>query len=203
MTTKSLLHSSLLDNLYYNSMLVGNEAYEPGAFYHLETVVLSASAASLSFTNLVSTYGSDFTHLQIRGTSRSNRGSDSGATGMRFNGDSGTNYTRGELYTTGTTPTTYYLTGQDFTQFSYYLAANASPTSNVTAASVDLLNAFDTSKNTTIRGSFGHYSSTNKVISLTNGLWANTAAIDTIEIFDRFSTLKPDTRFSLYGWKAA
>lgn len=203
MTIKSLSSSSLLTHTKYISMLAGNAAFTPGSFYHLETVVLSASAASLSFTNLVSTYGSDFTHLQIRATSRGNRSASSGATAMRFNGDSGANYTRGELAGTGSTPSQSYLTGQDFTQFSFYLAANASPTTTTTGAVVDILDAFNTSKTTVVRGLFGHYTASDRAIVLENGQWINTAAIDSIEISDRFSTLKADSRFSLYGWKAA
>lgn len=71
MTTKSLLHSSLLDNLYYNSMLVGNDAYIP--FFSAMEFLGEAAATTGNETTLSFTSGGEwanYEHLQFRLNSR-------------------------------------------------------------------------------------------------------------------------------------
>lgn len=71
MTTKSLLHSSLLDNQYYTSMLVGNAAYDPffSAMEYLgEAVSTTGNETTLSFTS--GGTWANYAHLQFRINSR-------------------------------------------------------------------------------------------------------------------------------------
>ena len=172
-----------------------------GSYDLLATEILTGSQASVTFSSLNSTYGSTYQHLQIRATFRSNRSASTGGAGIRFNSDSGTNYTRHWLEGDGSTVESSAVTSTDLTDLGAYTATTA--TANAFAASVvDILDPFETTKYTTIRRLNG-YAANVYNIALGSGLWMNTAALTDIEIFDRFSTFVTGSRFSLYGLKKA
>lgn len=202
MTTKSLLHSSLLDNLYYNSMLVGNEAFVPPSDEDiLAEEVLTSSQASVTFSNLVSSYGSDYQHLQIRFTARDNRTSyTSSGWYMQFNGDTGSNYTGHILYGNGSSVVSYNDAG--WTNASLVIvghAASANATANAFAGGVvDILDPFETTKYTTSRALTASPNS----INLDSQLWNNTNAVDSISIIQGSSNqFVAGSRFTLIGLK--
>lgn len=164
----------------------------------IQSEILPSADASIVFdlTGLSSTYQ----HLQLRGTYRSNRSAGTGGAGLRFNSDSGTNYTRHVLYGKGGSVTSDSTASTDLTDFGEYLAATA--TSNSFASTiVDILDPFETTKYTTVR-SFNGYAASNYNIALNSGVWLNTAALTQIEVYDRFSTFVTGSRFSLYGLRS-
>jgi hypothetical protein len=179
-----------------------------GSFDLLETQVLGTAAASVTFSNLTTTYGSTYQHLQLRMTARSNRsGADSDPLILRFNADSGSNYARHGLggYNFGGTSAVYSNAGTS--QTSLFLAENiavASSTTNAFAALVtDILDPFETTKNKTVRTLNGMNAAWSSV-ELRSGLWLSTTSVTSITIQALIgSQLIAGSRFSLYGIKAA
>lgn len=197
MTTKSLLHSSLLDNQYYTSMLVGNTAYEPSDEDILAEEVLTSSQASVTFSSL-DTLAAGYQHLQIRAT-------------MDATGNFGTVY---DVYATlnGDTASNYdshYLRGNSSSVYSGYsssaqnfIAITNSTTSAgaaFSAAVIDILDPFETTKYTTLRSLTG---SGAYQIGLQSVLWRNTAALTSFTLTPHGSTsFVTGSRFTLIGLK--
>lgn len=195
MTTKSLLHSSLLDNQYYTSMLVGNDAYIPitSDYYLLQTETLDGSQATVSFSSLVSSYSADYQHLQIRAVIRSNRGLGGDAAFLQINNQTGAAYSyhgirNAASYNTGTSDTKIYLT--DFPD-------GQSGPDRFGSFVLDILDPFDASKNTTTRCFSGSEATKVQVFS---GLYQLTAAVDELDFFC-LASYDTHSRFSLYGLK--
>ena len=95
MANKSLLHSSLTDNIFYRSMMAGNApvSYATG-FDLLETTTLTSNASSVSFSGL-DAY-SDYKHLQLR-----INGKFSSSVRLQLNGDTGSSYSWHQIYGDG------------------------------------------------------------------------------------------------------
>lgn len=202
MAVKSLAQSTLRQNPQLNSMLGG---YQPNAFHHLETVRLGGAASEVNFTNL-QRY-SDFQHLQLvaLGQTFSGSGTDITEICMQINGDTGTNYVRHVLYGTPSFPVTSAATlSQNNVRIGMFTKSTQGAVygGNI----VDILDAFDSSKNTTIKGFGGFYSlnqSYRSWIALESGLWQNTAPVNSLRFFSLDSqNFMSGTRFSLYGIKA-
>lgn len=178
-----------------------------GSFDLLETQVLGSSAASVTFSSL-STYSGTYKHFQIRATTRTNRsGADSDPVYLRFNSDSGSNYTRHALggYNFGGTSAVY--SNAATSQTSLFLAEAmpvASSTTNAFGAFVtDILDPFDTNKNKTVRTLVGMNAAWSSV-ELRSGAWLSTSAVTSILIAPLVGTqLVAGSRFSLYGIKGA
>lgn len=204
MTTKSLLHSSLLDNLYYNSMLVGNTAYEPPAFELLQTTDLSSAQAVVSFSNLDTQYASDFTHLQLRMHSRTDGSSTEESLLITFNGDTASNYAWHFHFSNGTSQ--FGNNGLNQTGIYPFATLGGGATATHQAAHIiDILDAFSTNKFSTTRSFAGHnpdpHGTGNKV-SIGHGVWKNSAAISSISLDSSAANWASGSRFSLYGRRA-
>lgn len=204
MPNKSLSRSSLLSFEKYSSLLVGNEAYEPPSddFELLETQILSTGTSSITFSNLNATYGSTYRHLQLRAVSRTNRtGADSDPILLRFNLDTGNNYSRHGLI--GYLGSTVVSNGGG-SQNSIYLTENTAVDQNASGIFgtliADILDPFRTNKNKTVKAFSGMYASGWQSIELRGGAWINTAAITTITLAPLIGTnFVAGSRFSLYG----
>lgn len=200
MAIKSLAQSSILQSQRGNSALAG---YESNYFHHLETVRLGGTASSVEFTNLARY--SDFQHLQIRAVFRTNR---SGYTatywGMRFNGDTGSNYSWHWL-NGGYSGSAVQSSGQaNASAMRTCWAPGANASANLFASSItDILDPFDTTKNKTIR-TLGGKTESEQMVLLSSGNWRSTTAVTSITIFDELSaSFIAGSRFSLYGLKAS
>lgn len=172
-----------------------------GSYDLLETVELAADAASVSFTSLNSTYGSDYKHLQIRAIVKSTRsGSGEGSAGVKINGAT-TGYNSHRLRGDGSSVTSAYYTLQPM----FYSSIARGDTANVYSPQiVDILDAFNTSKNTTIRSLCG-LNDSDSIIALYSGLYPSTSAVDSLEFLDIATgdDWAAGSRFSLYGIKGA
>ena len=201
MAIKSLQHSSITDNIFYRSLLAGNDAYEPGDEFILAEQVLSSSAASVTFSGL-DTLAAGYEHLQLRYTARSTRAQVNSGMFMRFNADTGNNYVVHALIGDGGSVSSIASTARSTTLALPIPAANATA-SAFGAGVVDFLDPFETTKYTTIKSLGGIASSFNE-LQLASGLWLNTAALTSITLVailsDQWLT---GSRFSLYGIKAA
>jgi hypothetical protein len=167
-----------------------------GSFDLLETQVLGSSAASVTFSSL-SSYASTYQHLQIRMTTRST--ADSATTFLRFNADTGSNYSAHRLFGQGSSVVSDAFANQA------YLFAGANMESGATANSfagsvVDILDAFETTKYKTTRTMAGATSTPNYVV-MQSGSWRNTAALTQILLYPNTGSYVTGSRFSLYGIK--
>ena len=190
----SFKRSSLENYNKYNSLLAGNAAFEPftSDFELLETTTLASSASSVTFSSLNSSYGSDYKHLQIRAVAKTDRTTDSGDS-MTININSASTLKGHSLFGNGSSVISFDPSFADAGR----LASSESGISGDTygASVIDILDAFETGKNKTIRALSG-----SDRVYLSSGLMVDTAATDTI-LLDQASgsNFIAGSRFSLYG----
>jgi hypothetical protein len=178
------------------------QATDTGAMFPIfATTVGSAGAASVTFSNIPSTY----THLQLRTYTRSTNGNSNDAGGMNttFNSDTTASYAfhymiasgggTNQITTGNASSNTNFVMG--FTNSSNYNATNYS------GSIVDILEYKNTSKLKTVRAYGGNDGNTAGFVWFCSGLWQKTNAITSITItpwsgsFTQYSTL------ALYGLK--
>ena len=201
MTTKSLLHSSLLDNQYYTSMLVGNDAFVPGTFELLASEVLTSSQASVTFSSL-GDY-SEYQHLQIWITGRSSRNTTTSDSKLRFNGDSGSNYTWHYMRGDGSVTESAGAGSLDAVRMYQTLTAATNTSGSFATTVLDVLDPFESGKYTTVRFSSGFTGSISRVL-LESGTWMNTASLTSMTFSEYYgSSFVAGTSFYLYGLRGA
>jgi len=174
-----------------------------GAAYELlETTVLGSDTADVTFSNLNSSYGSTYQHLQLRMVHRNTANDTAVFIGLQFNADTGNNYSRHYLNGTGSSVTAGAAANQAYIWLGESVSSQI--VANSFAATItDILDPFETSKNTTIRSSSGQTGSRNQVW-LTSGAWLNTAAITSIKIYlPQGGSYISGSRFSLYGMRSS
>lgn len=192
MAVKSLAQSSLVEPFSTNSMLAG---YESNYFHHLETVRLGGSAASVTFSNLARY--SDYQHLQVRMVARVSSGGSNSRVRFQING-TGTLAWHG-LQGTGSTVTSEAITSSSY-GYAGRVPGTGATTSAFAATVMDILDPFDTSKNTTTRSLTG---SAAIEVALWSNVWLSTDAISSIVFTDNEGgSFIAGSRFSLYGLKA-
>ena len=163
----------------------------------IQTYTLGTSQSSINFASL-GTYSSTYKHLQLRMVARGTNGAAGIVLKMRFNGDTGTNYTEHGLQGDGSSVVSYGTANID------YLLATAMTAAGATANSfsgivIDIQDAFSTSKNKTMRSLSGS-TGFNRIL-LTSGVYRNTASITSIDLFAAGNDIASGSRFSLYGIK--
>lgn len=191
MGIKSLSNSSGIVNFQkYQSFLAGTESNQ---FHHLETVRLSGTTASVTFSNLQEYH--DYQHLQIRVVARTDRSATNDNVILRFNDDSGTNYSTHNLRGSGGSVTSG--AGANDTKI---ICRAVGGNGDFGATVIDILDPFETTKNTSVR-SLGGYAT--DIVELGSGSWRNTGAVTSILLDqDVGSNFLAGSRFSLYGLKA-
>jgi hypothetical protein len=186
-------------------MLAGNAAYvPPGTYELLETQILTGNQATVSFSNLNSTYGSTYQHLQVRMAVRTNRASQPLDTGIFTLNSAGSGYSSHILYGYNSSVTSSAETSAARILFGISVAASTNTANAFSSHIIDVLDAFETTKNTTTRvlGGVAGTSATTGVVELVSGLFNNTAAVDSIT-FDAIGDFIAGSRFSLYGLRSA
>ena len=145
-------------------------------------------SSSISFSSIPSTYK----HLQIRAALLTT----AGGVNIRYNSDTGSNYTYHQLYGTGAGSA---QANAGTAQTSGYIGFNNAAGSNPTVAIVDILDYQNTNKYTTHRSLAGtETNSTDGTLTFFSGLWLNTAAVSSINIIGTFAQY---SHFALYGIK--
>lgn len=175
-----------------------------GSFDLLETQTLGSNTTSITFSNLNSTYGSTYQHLQFRIVARTLRAATDDALQITFNssGNTGAGHT---LWGNGSSVSTQaFPTNEPQQVAAYSLPAANSVANTFGAVVIDIFDPFETTKNKTVRALAGKVGDTS-VVSLGSIAWYNTAAITTIKFDSRNGNFgfAANSRFSLYGWKAA
>lgn len=176
-------------------ILAGVGAGPSGDFQSIATTVVDATAdLTVTFSSIPST----FKHLQIRAIALSN--SDSVPVLMRFNSDSGSNYSWHTVNGQGSVAGS----GAGTSASSVILTLNANRglnASNPWGYVIDILDYTDTNKYTTVRALHGADYNGSGEINLTSGNWRNTAAVSTITLSMASSGFNQYSHFALYGIK--
>ena len=203
MAVKNLSNSSILQPASVNSML-GD--YESNYFHHLETIRCATNISQFIFYN-VDRYR-DYQHLQIRAVTRntSTAGGSTvnyGANGaIIFNNDTNDSYRTHYLQGNGSS-----LASGDYLSNSVaYIPDLGGVWDTHTAdafavTTIDILDAFDTTKFKTLRA-VSAFSTGGRRVILSSASWRSTSAITRIQITQDGNAFKLGSRFSLYGIKA-
>ena len=179
----------------------GGEAAAGTAYESIATVTVgSGGSSSVDFTSISSSY----THLQIRAILKTNE-NNTGATNieMRFNSDTGSNYTRHYLRGTGTAADAGGASSQSRFTVGTAVQSGSAIANMFGAMIVDVLDYTNTSKYKTVRALSGQDTngSGTQGMWLQSGVWMNTNAITSISIFSSSSNLSQYASFALYGIK--
>jgi hypothetical protein len=168
---------------------------DPGAMIPIATYSPSG-VTTVTFSDIPNTYQ----HLQLRMLTRTST-SASDFIAIRFNGDTGSNYGFHNLYGNGS------AAGASATTPDTVIAWNASDggdTANAFNACIfDILDYSDTNKYKTSRFLEGHDLNGSGVIEFRSGLWRNTAAITSIQVFTFGPNFANGSSIALYGIKRA
>lgn len=172
-----------------------------GSWESIETFTVGAGgAASITFGS-GGTIPQTYKHLKICWLARDNYSSDATDAILRFNSDSGSNYSWHQLIGDGSTAAAYAVTSQ--TSMRIGTVAGSTAGSNVFAATVaDILDYTNTSKNKTVRNLAGYDKNGAGNIASNSGAWYSTAAITSITLAPRVGTsFSQYSSFALYGIK--
>ena len=171
------------------------------AFDLLEQRVLDSAESSVTFSSL-STYAADYQHLQIRAVVRSNSTGGTSST-LIFNSDSSASYSIHTLHGNGSAVDSDGYTSITYAAPFINIAIATSPSNAYRAGIIDILDPFETTKNTTLRVLEGGPAGTGSEIRLNSGAYLKTDAVGSVTIGLESSTYTIGSRFSLYGIKAA
>ena len=170
-----------------------------GDYQSIATTTVGGTAQStITFSSIPSTYK----HLQIRVLARSNRAGVDDIFVVRFNSDTGANYSRHFLLGSGSGTSAFVAGGE-----TYILAdgsAGSTTTANVFGSCVmDVLDYADTNKFKTLRGLGAvEANGTSGYLTLVSGNWRSTSAITSITITSYYSgSWVQYSSFALYGIK--
>jgi hypothetical protein len=174
----------------------------PSSYESIATVTVGSTTSSITFNSIPATY----THLQVRGVLRNTRTSDrSGSPAMRFNADSGSNYSYHRVYGDGATAGTD--VGVSQTQmYAIGMATNLNTESIFGVAIWDILDYANTNKYKTVRvlaGMDNNRTTDVGSVGFSSGAWRNTNAITSITIFPNINDWSVGSTFALYGIKGA
>jgi hypothetical protein len=166
------------------------------SYESIQTVTVGGGgSASISFTSIPSTYK----HLEIRAIARTVRATDGDAIYVRFNNDSGSNYSEHRLEGNGSTAS---ATGSaSSSSITLNRLAAASNTSGIFGATVvSVLDYANTSKYKTLRALVGYDANGSGVVALDSGAWLSTTAINRIDFLPLNTTAFAEySQFALYG----
>lgn len=182
------------------SLLSGNDA-TTGSYESIATAVGTGSSDSITFSSIPAGYS----HLQIRGIATVNYGSvDFGTIGIRFNGDTATNYTRHFLRGFYSGATAYTQSGAvTSTTFNEGGMAYLTSGSSYTGVSIiDILDYADTNKYKTVRGLSGSFWGTSGATELGSGVWRSTSAVTSVTVYGTNGNFATNSTFALYGIKS-
>jgi hypothetical protein len=178
--------------------VAGAGAAGGNSFDLLESTILGSDTASVTFSSIPTT---GYKHLQLRAVMRSTRAAATDSLRMRLNADSGTNYASHRLVGNGSTVTSAASTGDNIWDVDAF-PGNTDTSGSFGLLIMDITDAFDTNKYTTIRHYAARIGSANQLVRLTSGLWLSTSAITEISLDQNVGpNWLAGSRFSLYGIK--
>jgi hypothetical protein len=184
-------------NTVFGSLSVGVAASTTAYESIATTTVGAGGSASVTFSSIPATYS----HLQIRIMGRTDRASTRDVVSLKFNSDSGANYTEHYLYGDGSSANAGGSTGE--TSANTYRVAGGSAASNIQGTIIiDILDYASTNKYKTLRSLGGVDLNGSGEIWFNSSLWLNTAAINNI-VLTSIGTIQQYSSYALYGIKGS
>ena len=183
--------------IYASSM---QPALNATSYESIATVTVGAGgSSSISFSSIPSTYK----HLQLRYIARSSAAVTEDSVTLRFNSDSGSNYSYHWLYGNGSSAQAAgYATKTLIYPFSVPGASFLA--SAYQATIIDILDYADTNKYKTMRELMGYTdNSTGGKLVFASGLWQSTSAINAISLVADSGNWAQYSQFALFGIKGA
>jgi hypothetical protein len=158
--------------------------------------VLSSSAASVTFSAIPATY----TDLVVRCSIRTNQAVVNPAAVIRFNGDTGSNYSYTVLEGSGSAASSARSTPAGFMNIGRYNGSTS--TSNVFGSGEVYIPSYTVAQNKPVSAvGMGEDNATTASMAANAGLWLNTAAITTVAVATGSGTFDSGSSFYLYGIK--
>ena len=164
--------------------------YEP-----IASQTLGTATATVSFTSIAADWTDLVVSIQARGSNTNVGNTDFD---MRFNGDTGTNYSRTWLYEDGVARS---LRAANQGLLTPLYPPSSQATANVFSA--DLMHIFSYANTNVYKTVLASGSTPTSYTIRSVGLWRSTAAINSIVFIARNTTFVSGSTFSLYGIKAA
>jgi hypothetical protein len=162
------------------------KTYEP-----IATQTLGTATTTITFSNIPQTY----TDLVLVANAATPTGGVVAA--YRFNGDSGNNYSATRFGGTGS------ITFSDREANKNYIAGTLL-SSAATPTGVYIAHIMNYANTTTYKTALTRNNNPSAQVSMTAGLWRNTAAITSVSFGAEFTAdVRVDSTFTLYGIKAA
>ena len=161
----------------------------------IATTTATTASPAVTFSSIPQT----FTDLILVVSIRANSTPTSFGTGIRFNSDTGSNYSRTVLYGSGSSAVSF----RDSSQTRIFYSAGSTTANQF---NVIRLNISDYSNTTTYKTVIGRNDDNSDVTSMSAASWRSTNAITSITVtpFDDNSTgFATGSTFTLYGIKAA
>jgi len=181
-----------------SGLLAGGVAASTTSYESIATVSIgSGGAATATFSSIPSTYK----HLQVRLITRNDRTNTLDGLYMRFNSDSGTNYSDHFLRGSGS------AVDANADVSSAYMLMGTVPASSATASVfaggvIDVLDYADSNKYKTVRNLLGYDANGSGYVGLFSGNWRSTSAVTSITLGStNGSGFLQYSSFALYGIK--
>jgi hypothetical protein len=173
----------------------GQGPTDTGAMFPIFATTVTSTAASITFSNIPSTY----THLQIRWVGRVSVAQTFDNMSMRINGDTGNNYSLAYLLGDRTNDGANAFGGQSSVLVGRLTAASAGAGYFGTGI-IDILDYKNTNKNKIVRVLSGADIGSAGTVYILGGGRFNTATITSLTIIpDSASNFVTNTSFALYG----
>jgi len=165
------------------------------SYESIATVTVSTAVSSISFTSIPSTYK----HLQIRELSQINVTGASKDVYMRFNSDTGANYSMHVLLGNGTSASTAASTSATYIELA--TTGTTAGASVFSGGVIDILDYANTNKYKTTRSITSWDGNGTGVVFFYSGNWRSTSAISTITLTASTGSFTANSSFALYGIK--
>jgi hypothetical protein len=163
----------------------------PATYEPIATTTLGSATSSVTFSGISGTYTDIKVVINAAVTSSADN------VCFRYNGDTGSNYSRTGLAGTGTSALSARSLNATFNEIDYYGYLETVPS----FIAADIMNY---SNSTTYKTVLGRSSNAGNGTGATAGLWRNTNAITSITIFTKGGiNFAIGSVFTLYGIKAA
>jgi len=162
----------------------------PATYEPIATTSLSSATSSITFSSITATY-TDLVIVCL--VQKETSGAD--YMGLRFNGDTGSNFSRVRISGDGTTASSYQDAGQNIAFCDINVNQFASPGNLI-------INLNNYSNSTTNKIALTRSNNVNSGTSAVVNLWRSTSAINSVTLLSG-SNMKIGSTFTLYGIKAA
>jgi hypothetical protein len=161
----------------------------PSTYEPIATTTIGTAVNSYTFSSIPGTY----TDLVIICNGNASATVD---TGLRFNGDTGSNYSYTRMYSNGSATASDGANNMDYAAGASWYAASTNNTS--------IINVMNYANTTAFKTVASRSNATSTLVGFTSNLWRSTAAITSVTITTvGASTYSVGTTFTLYGIKAA